>query len=277
MNLSLPNDPWLPSSPVTRSLILLNGLVWFSGAIGDVFRFSGMSTETILYTFGLFPRAVLEDGALWTPFTHMFLHGNGMHLGVNMLGLFLLGPDLERTFGTVSFLCLYLLSGLLGGVGYMLISYGLLGQVHPVVGASGAIMGILGAIVAIYPQRVYVILPLMIPLRASTLAVLMLTAHVFFMFTPYGGRVAYDVHLYGGLTGFAFARWVSGRHLHRILARAPELDPARDAAELEGLVVRLARGDEPLSDSERERYDFLREALRYEDVLTLEEVQGQAL
>ncbi|MCC5844902.1 MAG: rhomboid family intramembrane serine protease [Verrucomicrobia bacterium] len=275
MKISLPNDPWLPASPVTRSLILLNLLVWLTGSLGDVFRMEAFNTESILLTFGLFPQSVAGDGTLWTPFTHMFLHGNGTHLLVNMLGLFLLGPDLERTFGTVSFLLLYLLSGLVGGVGYMLFSFLVLGQLHPVVGASGAIMGILGAIVALFPGRVYVILPLMIPLRASTLAVLMLTAHVFFMFTPYGGRVAYDVHLYGGLTGYGFAWWVSRRHMRRVRARSPELDPARDAAELEGLVVRRARGTEPLSDEELQRYAFLKEALRYEDVLTLEELEGQ--
>ena len=275
MNLSIPNDPWLPRSPVTRYLIVVNLFVWFMGALGDVLGIEMINTETILFQFGLFPTAVVEDGSIWTPFTHMFLHGNGTHLLVNMLGLFLLGPDVERTFGTFSFLVLYLLSGFVGGAGYMLFSYLVLGQVHPVVGASGAIMGILGAIVAIYPQRVYVILPLMIPLRASTLAVLMLTAHLFFMFTPYGGMVAYDVHLYGGLTGFGFAWWVSWQHACKVRKQAPDLDPERDVAELETLVVRLARADEPFSEEERARYDFLREALRYQDVLTLEEVRGQ--
>jgi membrane associated rhomboid family serine protease len=277
MKISLPNDPWLPASPVTRSLILLNILVWLAGGVGSVFRLTALDTESILLTFGLFPQAVMDDGVLWTPFTHMFLHGNGTHLMVNMLGLFLLGPDLERTFGTVSFLLLYLLSGLIGGVGYMLFSFMVLGQLHPVVGASGAIMGILGAIVALFPRRVYVILPLMIPLRASTLAVLMLTAHIFFMFTPYGGRVAYDVHLYGGLTGYGFAWWVSRRHLRRIRAQNPDLDPARSVAELEGLVVRQAREREPLSEEELQRYAFLKEALRFEDVLTLEELEGQEI
>jgi membrane associated rhomboid family serine protease len=273
MKLSIPNDPWLPNSPVIRNLILINVLVWFAGSIGDVLRLGAVNTESILLTFGLFPSAVLEEGLIWTPFTHMFLHGHGIHLAVNMVGLYLLGPDLERTFGTVGFLMLYLLSGLVGGAGYLLISHLLLGQMHPMVGASGAIMGILGAIVALFPGRVYVILPLMIPLKASTLAVLMLTVHLFFMFTPYGGRVAYDVHLYGGLAGYLFARSVAQRHMRKIRSQAPDLNPAEDVAELEGLVIRLAREEEPLSDSEQQRYDFLREALRYEDVLTVEEAK----
>lgn len=277
MKLSIPNDPWLPASPVTRSLILVNLAVWFAGALGDVFQFSWINTERILFLFGLFPRSVVEDGTLWTPFTHMFLHGNGTHLLVNMLGLFLLGPDLERTFGAVQFLLLYLLSGLLGGMGYMLFSFLVLGQIHPVVGASGAIMGILGAIIALFPGRVYVILPLMIPLRASTLAVLMMTAHLFFMFTPYGGRVAYDVHVYGGLTGYAFAAWISRRHWRAVTARDPALDADRDLPELESMVLRLARGDEPLSPEESRRYDLLKEALRYQDVLTVEELQGREI
>lgn len=266
---------WLPGAPVTRWLIVVNAGVWLAGAVGDVFPGVPLGTEWILARFGLFPREVLGEGMLWTPFTHMFLHGNSMHVLVNMLGLYLLGPDVERTFGSAGFLRLFLVSGLVGGLGFWGVSYGLLGQVHPVVGASGAIMGILGAIVALFPQRVYVILPLMIPLRASTLAVLMMTAHVFFMFTPYGGLVAYDVHVYGGLAGFGYALWVSRRHLRRVRARGGVVDPERDAAELEGLVVRMARDGEMLSEAERARYVFLREALRYADVLTVEEVQAR--
>lgn len=276
MKISLPNDPWLPAFPVTRSLIVLNGLIWFAGAVGSISGLEFLTPEAMVRALGLFPQAVFGEGALWMPLTHMFLHGNGTHLLVNMVGLFLLGPDLERTFGPVPFLLLFLLSGLAGGVGYVLFSFLVLGHVLPVVGASGAIMGILGAIVALFPKRIYVILPLMIPLRASTLAVLMLTVHLFFMFTPYGGRVAYDVHLYGGLTGFAFAWWVSRGHLRRFRKRLPDLDPVRDIAELEGLVVRLARGDEPLSEAELARYALLKEALRYADVLTVEELTPKA-
>jgi membrane associated rhomboid family serine protease len=271
MKLRQPNDPWLPRAPVTRWLILLNSAIWLVGLTGDILRLPGLRTQSLLLSFALSPASLFEEGMLWTPFTYMFLHGSGGHLFMNMLGLFLLGPDLERTFGKAPYLTLYLLSGWIGGLGYLGITYGLFGQNSICVGASGAIMGLLGAIVAIYPQREYIILPLMIPARASVLAVLLVSSHVFFMLTPYGGRVAYDVHLFGGLAGYAFAAAAARRHARRVGAAPAGTDPE----EFEALVLRLARGGEPLTEQEQQRYDRLRELLRYADVLTLEEIQDR--
>lgn len=276
MKLQPHRDPWLPDAPVVRSLILLNTLVWLAGLVGDVFGHPAWSTEGLRLQFGLFPELVFAESMLWTPFTYMFLHGNTTHLVVNMLGLYLLGPDLERAFRRGPFLLLYLFSGLLGGIGYVVVSYVLLGQLFPCVGASGAISGLLGAIVALYPRRVYVMLPLMIPLRASTLAVLMLSTHLFFLFTPFGGQVAYDVHLFGGLSGYAVAKVLAARHRRVWKARVPGLDWQRDVGELELLVLRAVRGDDPLSDSEWQRLRLLEQALRYEDVLTLAEAGADA-
>ncbi len=277
MKFKVHSDPWLPDTPVTRWLILLNASVWLTGLAGDVLGFAPLSTEGLLLRFALFPEQVAAMGTLWTPFTYMFLHGGAVHLIMNMLGLYLLGPDLEWVFRAKGFVFLYLLSGWVGGISYWVFSHLLLGQIHPVVGASGAIMGLLGAIVAIYPQRVYILLPLMIPLRAVTLAVLMVSVHLFFMITPYGGQVAYDVHLFGGLAGYGFAMAAATLHRRQWQSHLPNLDRERDAVELEALIVRMVRGDEPLSEAELERFHTLQKALRYEDVVTVEEAKSWSL
>ena len=74
----------------------------------------------------------------WTVFTYMFLHANTMHLVFNMIGVFFFGPRLEAKLGGSAFLKLYFLSGL-GGA---LLSFAF-GPQAPVVGASGAVFGIL--------------------------------------------------------------------------------------------------------------------------------------
>jgi membrane associated rhomboid family serine protease len=268
MQLSFGSDPQLRQSPVTRALVVLNVLFWAVGLLGDIFRFAPLSSGVLRMALGLYPSRVVTEGMYWTPFTYMFLHGNLTHLVMNMLGLYLLGPDLERAFRIRNYLLLYVLSGIAGGWGYVGVSYLLFGQVAPCVGASGAIMGLLGATVALYPARVYVVLPLMIPMRASVLAVIMLTVHLFFMLTPYGGNVAYDVHLMGGLIGYAFALAVASSYRRAWRSQLPARDVPNACVEMEDLLDRAARNASPgLSDSENARLRWLEQALRYEDVM----------
>jgi len=245
------------------------------GYIGDALGLEAIGRESMFHGLALFPHRAVHEGALWTPFTYMFLHANEMHLIMNMMGLYLLGPDLERAFGRQVFLGLYVLSGVLGGLGFLVFSYGLSGALNPVVGASGAIMGLLGAIVAVYPRRVYVLVILMIPLRATVLAVLLVTTHVFFMITPFGGRVAYDVHLFGGMIGYGVAAWLVLRHRRQWKDAFPPSERAYACVELETLAHELAKQDQEGWDPEKStRYERLREALRYEDIPSVEELKA---
>src|SRR5919108_3489668 len=77
----------------------------------------------------------------WTPFTYMFLHGDFLHLFLNMLGLFFFGPPLEARWGSAEFLKYYLLCGLGGAALYFVLSP--MGPAAAVVGASGAVFGII--------------------------------------------------------------------------------------------------------------------------------------
>ncbi len=240
------------------------------GIIGDSLGLDAVGRESMYHGLALYPVRAIHGGAFWTPFTYMFLHAHEMHLLMNMMGLYLLGPDLERVFGRQVFLGLYLTSGLLGGLSFLVFSYGPI----PVVGASGAIMGLLGAIVAVYPRRVYVLVILMIPLRATVLAVLLVTTHVFFMLTNYGGSVAYDVHLFGGLMGYAVASCLVMRHRRQWRDAFPPSERAYACVELESLAHELAPQEEEGWDPEkRTRYQRLREALRYEDIPSVEELR----
>ncbi|MDN5743790.1 MAG: rhomboid family intramembrane serine protease [Nocardioidaceae bacterium] len=87
----------------------------------------------------------VSDGAVWQLFTNMFTHVEPWHLGFNMLALWVLGPQLERLLGRARYLSVYLLSGLTGSV----VVYWFSDEQTATVGASGAIFGLMGALLVI--------------------------------------------------------------------------------------------------------------------------------
>lgn len=87
----------------------------------------------------------VSDGAWWQLVTSMFTHVELMHIGFNMLALWFLGPQLEAVIGRVRFLALYLLSGLTGSA----FVYWLSPEFTQTVGASGAIFGLMGALLVV--------------------------------------------------------------------------------------------------------------------------------
>jgi membrane associated rhomboid family serine protease len=131
----------LLNEPAVLVLILLNVLAFlFEISVGD------LNDPEILHRVGAVdPYAVVTQGEYWRLLTALFLHGGFTHLGFNVFALYVLGPPLERAIGTVRFAVCYLISGLAssaGVVGLMVLGFV---QVAQLVGASGCIMGIVGA------------------------------------------------------------------------------------------------------------------------------------
>src|SRR5262249_57826104 len=89
----------------------------------------------------------VANGDWWRLITAAFLHANILHLGLNMLALVWLGGPVERYLGHLQYLALYLVSGLAGSAGALLAA-----PTSPTVGASGAIFGLLGAMLVIQWQ-----------------------------------------------------------------------------------------------------------------------------
>ena len=132
----------LRSAPAVLVLILLNAVVFlFEISVG------GSNDPEVLHRIGaLEPYSVVVQHEYWRFFTALFLHGGLLHLGFNLFALYVLGPPLERSLGTMRFVVCYLISGLASGAGVMGLT--LTGLVRPaqLVGASGCIMGIVGAL-----------------------------------------------------------------------------------------------------------------------------------
>jgi membrane associated rhomboid family serine protease len=133
---------------VTKLLIGVNVAVYVAELIqgGGVY-----GVGSTIYEKGVLWAPFVANGDYWRLLTAAFLHYGPFHLLLNMLGLYWFGSLLEQRIGSGRFLLLYLVSGLAGSAGALVIS-----PTNPTVGASGAIFGILGAGLVLEQQRDYV-------------------------------------------------------------------------------------------------------------------------
>ena len=118
-----------------------------------VFALQGLApgdSEAFVRTWGLVPARLLDDGpfAAHTLITHMFLHGNLLHIGGNMLFLWVFGDNIEDEFGHIPYLLFYLGTGVLAGLASVALRST---SDVPGIGASGAISGVLGAYLVLFP------------------------------------------------------------------------------------------------------------------------------
>lgn len=135
---------------ITRFLIVLNviGYLWEVSVAGPGMMGLGGSDagmQRVLVDGALIPVAVLQYGQWWRIFTGAFLHAGLIHIGVNMLSLYFLGRFIEYALGPWRMLVVYMVSLIASGLGVVYLS----NPNVPVVGASGAIFGLFGALFAI--------------------------------------------------------------------------------------------------------------------------------
>jgi len=158
----------------------------------------------------LYPDGVLQHPLMaFTIFTYMFVHGGVAHIFFNMLCLFFFGPRLEAQLGGKHFLRLYLLSGL-GGA---LFSF-LFARHYPVVGASGAVFGVLLGFAYFWPrERIYVWGVL--PIESRILVGIMAAMALFSGVTGSNSGVAHFAHLGGFVAGYGYLRWRKRRYMRQ--------------------------------------------------------------
>jgi membrane associated rhomboid family serine protease len=105
--------------------------------------------NALLFTYGVIPADIVQMQNLYTLFTSMFLHGGFMHLVGNMLFLYVFGDNIEDAMGHISYLLFYLLTGL--AAAGLQIAFDTSSTI-PVIGASGAISGVMGAYLVLFPH-----------------------------------------------------------------------------------------------------------------------------
>jgi membrane associated rhomboid family serine protease len=162
--------------------------IWIIIAVNFVLYIATIINSDVITTLGLIPAVFWERP--WTILTSMFIHAGFWHIFANMLTFYFFGLYLSRLVGNARFLLLYFGGGILGGIVYLLLGP----PVSIVVGASGAIFALAGALVVMMP-RVKVFLYFIVPLP---LWVAVLFGFVILSLIP---GVAWQAHLGGLIAG----------------------------------------------------------------------------
>jgi membrane associated rhomboid family serine protease len=147
---------------VTTTLIAINVGIYFLQLAGGA---SVNANSGWIYEHGALYGPLVAQGDWYRLITAAFLHYGPIHLGLNMLGLWWIGRPLEDYLGSVRYLLLYLVSGLAGSAGALIMN-----PTVPTVGASGAVYGILGAAIVLERQGTYVLGGLALPLFIVNIA-----------------------------------------------------------------------------------------------------------
>lgn len=154
-----------------------------------------------VYYLSMIPGFVI-NGYIYQVFTYMFVHSNFSHLFFNMLSLFIFGRAIEKRIGSREFLLYYLLVGTLSGI-FSFISYLIVGQNAILLGASGAVYGVLLLFAVFFPfARVYILG--IIPIRAPLLVSIFFVMELFNQFSGVNTGVAHLTHLAGLVFGYLY-------------------------------------------------------------------------
>jgi membrane associated rhomboid family serine protease len=207
----------------TRRVPVINYLLIAANILVFVLQWlSGPEQEALVYNFALIPAQVtagLDIGDVSDIFTSMFMHAGLLHLGGNMLYLWIFGDNVEDSMGAGKYLSFYLLGGVVASLAHILTNPG--SQI-PTVGASGAIAAVLGAYLVLYPQsRVLTIIPLGFFMRmtlvpASIVLGLWFILQLFSGVISLGGPddvggVAFWAHIGGFVAGVVLAKLLANR------------------------------------------------------------------
>jgi membrane associated rhomboid family serine protease len=144
------------------------------------------------------PKTLLH---FWTLITYQFLHGDVLHILFNMMVLYFCGPPLERYWGSKRFLFFYLLCGVMGGLAFLALST-LTGNLNPIIGASGAVLGLLTACAVLFPQMMVIVILFPVPIRIIAI----LYAVLYTLNILQRWDLADACHLAGMVTGFLYIK-----------------------------------------------------------------------
>jgi membrane associated rhomboid family serine protease len=204
-------------TPWVKRLLLINGIAYLLTGV----------LQVLPWIFFAFIPALIAIRP-WTAVTYMFLHAGIWHLAFNMLALFFFGPRLETRLGGRQFLSLYFISGIVGAI----LSFAVTPRSPiPIVGASGAVFGVLLGFARYWPREKIYIWGVL-PIEARALVIIATIASLYFGFTGGGGNIAHFGHLGGFLGGFLYLKLWDRRSpaaQFKAKARAPLRPRSSDA------------------------------------------------
>jgi membrane associated rhomboid family serine protease len=172
-------------------------LIWTNIGL-FLLRLLAINQFDIVNIFGLSSSAVWP--MIWQPFTYMFMHGGFWHLAINMFVLWMFGSELELTWGRRNFLQYYFITGMGSGLIWLLLNIG--NPQSVLIGASGAIYGILMAYGLLFPNRT-VYLYFLFPIKVKWFVVF-IGAAAFFSSMNDSSNISHITHLSGMIIGYLY-------------------------------------------------------------------------
>ena len=203
------------STPVVNYLIIGTNVAFFilAASLGDrgflhLVRGLGVIPNRFLSSFG--------PAQLGTVFTSMFLHGGWFHLLSNMWALYIFGDNTEDRMGSARYLLFYLISGAVAALVHILVASG---STVPVVGASGAISGVMGAYILLFPtSRIITLVPIFfLPWLVEIPALVFIG--MWFLSQLFSGILSLAADAVGAYGGVAWWAHVGGFLIGLILAK----------------------------------------------------------
>jgi len=204
----------LRRSPVTASLFAINLTLFLSE---EIFR---LFFDCSLFPFLALSREGLANCGWWQLITHAFLHGNLLHLAVNMVALWFTGPLIEELLGPIRYLALYLGGAVVGGILQTLATPGSV----DLVGASGSVCALLVGFGTLFPNLqitalIFFVIP--VKMKASTLGWLVIVGSLLFWSFGIERQIGHLAHLGGGIAGFLICFLYKKLGMVRSLAEIP--------------------------------------------------------
>ena len=197
---------------VNRMLLIVNIVIFAVYWLSTMqIYFPPTVADRISFDFTMYPGEIVHGQRLYTLVTSMFMHADWLHLLGNMLFLYIFGDNVEDVFGHVGYLTFYITCGLAAAFSHILSLY--FGLTYPVdfstgvVGASGAISGVLGAYLILFPKAriltwvVYFILPI----PAIIFLGFWFVMQWFYGLFEIGSKIAYWAHIGGFVAGMLLA------------------------------------------------------------------------
>ncbi|MBI4803011.1 MAG: rhomboid family intramembrane serine protease [Elusimicrobia bacterium] len=238
--------------PVTKALVMTAFGGW---ALEMAFSW------TLNYYLGLVPLKVIKSGWLWQIFTYILIHAGFWHFFFNAFMLWFLGPALEPVMGSRKYLIYFIFCGAVSGLFTALVTPA---SATPVVGASGAIYGLLYAFAALYPDQI-VYLYFFFPMTARQLVFFLAGISLVLSFAAAGSGVANFTHLSGLIAGWLYFQapsWLEKvtSHKSQVTSRwsqvAGELPEGPADAEVDAILDKISgKGEGALTDAERRKLD----------------------
>ena len=195
-----------PATWAVKKIIIVNVAVFVFQIVANLLK-----SNVIELYFGLSPISVTQDFRIWQFVTYMFLHGSIFHILVNMLMLYMFGNELERLWGTRRFVKYYFITGIGAGVCSWIVGTH---AIAVIIGASGAIYGLLLAYGVTYPNRI-VYLSFLFPIKVKWMVIIMGAVAFLSSLTQANSGVAHVAHLGGMLVGYIYLKgkwWKSYYH-----------------------------------------------------------------